>query len=49
MIVYRNAGSDVNGALYDNTALGLDYNKGDDIMSRIGKGVNLSLSATYKI
>jgi hypothetical protein len=49
MIVYRNAGSDVNGALYDNTALGMDYNEGDDVVSRIGKGVNLSLSATYKI
>jgi TonB-dependent receptor len=33
----------------DNTALGLDYNDGDHVFSRIGKGVNLSLSATYKI
>jgi hypothetical protein len=36
------------GITYDNTGLGMDYNEGDYALSRIGKGVNLSATVTYK-
>jgi outer membrane receptor protein involved in Fe transport len=44
IIVYRNC------SFYqeDRTDLGMDYNEGDWVMSRIRKGVNLSLSASYR-
>jgi TonB-dependent receptor len=52
IIIYRNCILTDNGGsilISDNIAQGKDYNKGDNVLSRIGKGVNLSLSATYKI
>ena len=56
IIVYRNCAYDINyenntepdGAYTDRTALGMNYNPGDWVMSRIKKGVNLSLSVGYK-
>jgi outer membrane receptor protein involved in Fe transport len=58
IIIYQNMGyADVGGVeiiktergmSYDNTALGMDYNKGDYLMSRISRGINLSLAVTYK-
>ncbi len=53
IIVYQNSGY-VNGtdepdkSYIDRTGLGMDYNEGDWVMSRIKKGINLSLSASYK-
>ena len=59
IIVYRNTG-DTNiggtevpagyqtGHKYDNTSVGMDYNEGDYVMNRIGKGINLSIAVTYK-
>jgi TonB-dependent receptor len=57
IIVYRNCSTSVNykesnkepdKAYTDRTGLGMDYNEGDWVMSRIRKGVNLSLSASYR-
>ncbi len=54
IIVYRNhsfPGTEVDedGSYFvDRTAQGMDYNKGDYVMSRISKGVNMSISASYK-
>jgi len=54
VIIYRNCGyepgqDDENDKSYaDRTCLGKDYNDGDWVMSRIKKGVNLSLSVSYK-
>jgi hypothetical protein len=55
IIVYRNSSfadsggvMTADGITYDNTALGMDYNEGDYALSRIGKGVNLSTTVTYK-
>ena len=48
IIVYRNCQYDyVNGGYADLTS-DMNYNSGDWIVSRIKKGVNLSLSASYK-
>jgi TonB-dependent receptor len=54
VIVYSNCGytgggtSDDVGTYSDRTALGMDYNPGDRVASRISKGVNYSLSVSYK-
>jgi outer membrane receptor protein involved in Fe transport len=59
IIVYRNMSfSDVGGVPsedigyykigWNNTNLGMDYNEGDYIMSRISRGVNLSATVSYK-
>jgi outer membrane receptor protein involved in Fe transport len=56
IIIYRNMSySDIGGVLpengdiaWDNTGLGMDYNPGDHVMSRIGKGINFSASVSYK-
>ena len=58
IIIYQNTGySDIGGVeigenargmQYDNTSVGMDYNKGDYLMSRISRGINLSLAVTYK-
>jgi len=53
IIVYRNCGYDIgdesnDGAYTDLTGLGMNYNDGDWVMSRVKKGVNLSLSVSYK-
>ncbi|MDR1730431.1 MAG: TonB-dependent receptor [Prevotellaceae bacterium] len=54
IIVYRNHSFpgtevDTDGSYFvDRTAQGMDYNNGDYVMSRIGKGVNMSISASYK-
>ena len=55
IIVYRNMSYyDIGGVLEDggiawnNTALGMDYNEGDYVMSRIGRGVNLSATVSYR-
>lgn len=52
-VTYRNAqaiysGGTSNGII-DLSDKGLDYQKGDWVVSRIGKGVNISLSLSYKI
>jgi outer membrane receptor protein involved in Fe transport len=54
MIVYRNRGyetaaADDPGPGNNRMALGMDYNDGDYVMSRISRGVNLSLSVSYKL
>jgi TonB-dependent receptor len=51
ILVYQNRG--INGTNsgvvdVDLSASGKDYNEGDYVMSRTGKGVNLTLTATYK-
>jgi TonB-dependent receptor len=55
IIVYRNCGYDMKAGntepdkSYTNrTGLGMDYNEGDWIMSRINRGINLSLSLSYR-
>lgn len=52
VIVYRNRavyrGEDLATFVTDLTAKGMDYNKGDWVMSRIKKGVNFSVSASYR-
>jgi outer membrane receptor for ferrienterochelin and colicin len=56
VIVYRNCGYDIkhdgntepDKGYTGRTALGMDYNEGDWVMSRFRKGVNLSISASYK-
>lgn len=56
IIVYRNCAygidyennTEPDGAYTDRTALGMNYNPGDWVMSRIKKGINLSLSVGYK-
>ena len=59
IIIYRNCSTNVdlnNGgadnepdkAYTDRTSLGMDYNEGDWVMSRIKKGINLSMSVSYK-
>ncbi|MGC3977450.1 MAG: TonB-dependent receptor [Paludibacteraceae bacterium] len=54
-IVYRNSGyvgsEDSNadpGDFNDRTSLGMDYNPGDYVISRTNKGVNYSVSVSYK-
>ncbi|WP_170164500.1 TonB-dependent receptor [Sinomicrobium pectinilyticum] len=54
-IIYRNSDYDPTndqsvdpGTYHDRTGLGMDYNKGDWVMSRVKKGTNLSLSVSYK-
>ena len=56
IIIYQNMSfNDIGGVPpetgglgYDNTGLGMDYNRGDYVMSRIGRGINLSATVTYK-
>lgn len=49
IIVYRNTNSrGVSNKEEDRTSLGMDYNAGDDVKSRINKGVNYSFSVSYK-
>jgi hypothetical protein len=56
VIVYRNCGYDQklgentepDKSYTGRTALGMDYNEGDWVMSRFRKGINLSISASYK-
>jgi TonB-dependent receptor len=54
VIIYSNCGytgggtSDDVGTYSDRTALGMDYNPGDRVTSRTNKGVNYSLSVSYK-
>ena len=56
VVVYRNCSWNINydnntepdGAYTDLTALGMNYNPGDWVMSRTRKGVSLSLSVSYK-
>jgi TonB-dependent receptor len=55
IIIYRNCDSDSSndgitdpGSYHDRTSLGMDYNEGDWVVSRINKGVNFSLSAAWK-
>lgn len=56
IIVYRNCSYDSkrenntepDKSYTDRTSLGMNYNDGDWVMSRIKKGVNLSLSVSYK-
>lgn len=50
VLVYRNCGYvKVDGTSNeDRTALGMDYTAGDWVLSRINRGVNLSLSLSYK-
>jgi TonB-dependent receptor len=58
IIVYRNmgysniggveVGEDYGGINYNNTGLGMDYNEGDYVMNRIGKGINLSATVSWK-
>ena len=52
VIVYRNCGYDIGDekndkAYTDRTGLGMNYNDGDWVMSRVKKGVNLSFSVSY--
>lgn len=54
-IIYRNSDYDpLNdqtkdpGVYHDRTALGMNYNAGDWVMSRIKRGVNMSFSVNYK-
>jgi TonB-dependent receptor len=56
VIIYRNCDYDpLNdpavdpGVYHDRTGLGMDYNEGDWLMSRVKKGVNLSFSVSYKL
>lgn len=57
VIVYRNCSTSINNdeaenepdkGYTDRTLLGMDYNSGDWVMSRIKRGVNLSFSVGYK-
>lgn len=53
IIIYRNCGHEMSGDASDDgylnrTNLGMDYNTGDWVMSRIKRGVNLSFSIGYK-
>jgi TonB-dependent receptor len=55
MITYRNCDYDSSndqavdpGAYHSRTHLGLDYNEGDFVMSRISRGINLSVSLSWK-
>lgn len=49
IIVYRNTNSrGTSNKEEDRTSLGRDYNAGDDVKSRINKGVNYSFSVSYK-
>lgn len=49
IIVYRNRMINAKTVdEVDRTSLGLDYNPGDWVISRIRKGVNLSVSASYR-
>ena len=51
IIVYRNRAvysSDMIDENVDRTSIGMNYNDGDWVISRMKKGINLSISASYK-
>ncbi|KMW80021.1 TonB-dependent receptor [Bacteroides sp. 3_1_13] len=53
IIVYRNCGNDPlvedpNGGAYEDLTSDMNYNSGDWVLSRIKKGINLSLSVGYR-
>lgn len=48
-IVYRNGTYEAGKGYVDLTGKGMDYNNGDWVMSRIKRGVNLSISVSYRL